>query len=298
MQQISFAILGMHSACPKSAGDIERVLAQLDGVVAAQVNYATERAMVVYDPTRVKAFKMLSALRGNGYDTPVEHLTLLSDELLYATSARTVENVLRQAEGIVDVCADLAGRRVTLEVLPEYCHRHIAERILARLGFQGHEADSANAQFLFLMRSMVLVAIEFLAVWSAGAHAGLFVSPSSLHAPLVVLVISVIALFGAGLPLYRFAYGVALLGEFDPSVLLALLASVFALGSLPVGILSPSPWLTNIGFVVAMALTTSWFMARALTLWVFPHFRRIRRKVNLVSAAQTQLGVVSDGSRR
>ena len=47
-RQISFAIQGMY--CAKCALKVETVLGQLDGIIAAQVNYATERASVVYDP--------------------------------------------------------------------------------------------------------------------------------------------------------------------------------------------------------------------------------------------------------
>ncbi len=80
--QISFAIRGMREACPKCAQDIERVLTQLDGVVAAQANFASERATVIYDPARVTALKMANAIRSIAYDAPVEHLTLHSDDQL------------------------------------------------------------------------------------------------------------------------------------------------------------------------------------------------------------------------
>jgi predicted membrane-bound spermidine synthase len=144
------------------------------------------------------------------------------------------------------------------------------------LGFRITEASSERAPALFLIRTAVLIAADFIAAWSAGAHAGWFMAPSSLHAPLVVVVISVVALYGAGLPFYRFAYTAALLREFDASVLVALLASVLALGSLPIGLLWPSPWLTDLGFVIATTLTTGWFLVRALSLWIVPVSRQAK----------------------
>jgi copper chaperone CopZ len=263
----------MGDACPKYAGEIQRVLAQLDGVVAAQVNYATERAMVVYDPTRVTALKMVNATRSIGFDAPVQALTWHSEDLLYATSARTVAKVVEKGEGVVQATADLAARSVTVELFPEFARRSYPERSISALGFRVAAAGPADARFLFCMRGALLIAIEFLVVWSAGAHAGWFVSPSPFHAPLVVVMLSFVAFFAAGLPFYRFAYDAILQGEFDASAILALTASAFALGSLPVGILSPSPWLTDIGFVLATTLTTGWFITRALTLWVFPRLR-------------------------
>src|SRR5512135_1507962 len=175
-QQISFAILGMRGACPKCAGEIQRTLARLDGVVAAQVNYATERATAVYDPTRVTALKMVNAIRSTGFDTPVEALTWHSDDLLYATSARTVARALEKSEGVVRAAADLAAHSVTVEVFPEYARRRYLERLFSALGFRVDSAGSADAWFLYCLRVVLLVAIEFLALWSAGAHAGFLVS--------------------------------------------------------------------------------------------------------------------------
>ncbi|MGE5264218.1 MAG: cation transporter [Acidobacteriota bacterium] len=269
--QIAFAVRGMF--CLKCAREIERALAQLDGVVAAQVNYATERATLVYDPTRVTALKMVNAIRNIGFDTPVEVLTWHSDDLLYATSARTVARALEKGKGVMRAAADLAAHSVTVEVFPEYARSDYLERLFSALGFRVDNARSADGWFLFCLRVVLLIAIEFLALWSAGAHAGFLVSASSLHTPLIVVLLSFITLFTIGLPFYRFASDAMLQGEYDASVMLALMASVFALLSLPVGILSPSPWFTDIGFVVATTLTTGWFITRALTLWVFPRLR-------------------------
>jgi cation transport ATPase len=277
--QISFAIRGM--VCPRCALDFERVLTQLDGVVAAQVNYATERAIVMYDPARATAVKMVNAIRSIAYDTPVEHLTMHSDDLLYATSIRTVERMLENLEGVVRVTADLTAGNIALNLVPGHGRREDLECSFSGLRFHVAKANSVDGRLLFLARSLILGLVEVVVVWSAGAHAGLFLSPTSLHAPLVIVVLSLFALFGAGLPFFRFAIDAAL-----------------AIASLPVGMLLPTPWLTNIGFVIATTLTTAWFMTRALTVWVFPHFGGMNGSARSGATAQAPMGVVSDGSRR
>lgn len=294
-QSISFALQGMF--CPKCAGIIERALTQLDGIVAAQVNYATERATVVYDPMRVTASRMVSAIRSIGYDTPLESITVLSDDLLYATSARAMERVLGKIEGVVQVSVRLTERNAMAKVLPGYARRGLLERGLAGLGVNVVESLSEKGPLLLFIRTVILVGMELLALWSAGAHAGLFGDQRALHTPLLVLLISVVTLFGAGLPFYRFAYDAALCGEFDASVVLALVASASATGSLPTGILLPSPWFTDIGFVIATTLTTGWFLGRALALWVLPRFHQATRVAESIAAGQASLGAVSHGSR-
>lgn len=291
---MAFAIQGLRGACPKGAADVEHVLARLDGVVAARVNYATERATVVYDPTRVTLSKLVNAIRHGSYDTPVERLTLHSDDLWYATSAPAVEHVLERAEEVAHVSTDLAARRVTVEILPEYRARGIPARTLARFGLRAIETGRSGAQNVFWLRSAILLMIELLAVWSAGAHAGLLPAARADHSPLVLVALSFVTLFVAALPFYRFAYAAARHGEFDATVIAALLASVLALGSLTIGLLSPHAWMTDIGFLIAATFTSGWFSARALTLWVFPRWRGMRRKVNLVSAAPAQLGIVKE----
>ncbi len=295
-QQITLAIRGMF--CPRCALDVERVLSQLDGVVVAQVNYASERATVTYDPVRVTAQKMVSAIRSIAYDTPVEHLTMQSDDLLYVTSTRAVARTLANLKGVVQVDMDLAAGNIAVHMVPGHGRREDLERSIGGLRFRAYGPASPDARMLFFCRTLMLGLVDLLVVWSAGAHAGLIVSPTSLHAPLIVVVLSLFALFGAGLPFFRFAFDAVLQGVFDSGVILAVVASALAIASLPVGLMLSSPWLTNIGFVLATTLTTGWFIARALMVWVFPHFGGKYGEARSAAAAQAPIGIVSDESRR
>lgn len=57
---------GMH--CAACAGIIESALQRVDGVLGAQVNAASERAEVRWDPQRTRATTLLAAIRRAGYD--------------------------------------------------------------------------------------------------------------------------------------------------------------------------------------------------------------------------------------
>jgi P-type Cu+ transporter len=311
-RQISFAIQGMREACPKCAVDIEHALTQLDGVVAAQVNYATERATVVYDPLRVLPVTLVNAIRSRGYEVPLVRVALYSDDLLYATSAQTIEKVLGRTEGLISVSVDLATRSVMLEMLPDPSHpstpsagqalgehtrRTEFERALARLGFSTIPSPTPAAVRKFVLRTLFITGLALLVVASAGAHVGLYATAGLFHSPLVIMAVSALVLLGAGLPFYVFAYDAASQGVFDTSVAMALLAIVSAFASLPLGMISPTLWLTSAGFVVASTLTAGWFLVRAIQI----SRRQLReaavRKQDVTTAPQTQLGVVSDGSR-
>jgi len=69
-QQISFSIQGMF--CARCAVNLEQALTQHDGVIGACVNYASERATVLYDPAHVKPTQLVAIIKRAGFATPLE----------------------------------------------------------------------------------------------------------------------------------------------------------------------------------------------------------------------------------
>ncbi len=272
-RQISFTLRGMF--CAKCAVDIERALAQLDGVIAAQVNLATERARVLYDPARVTALKMVSAIRSVGFDTPLENITLYAEDLVYATSARTVERSLERAEGIVQVSTDLAARRVRFEVLPEYAARGYLKRLLARLGFHVVESLSAEIWLEFTIRGSGVSILAFILSFGMISHSGVFAPAPELPSFLLLAALNALTLFGAGYSFYRRAFSALAQGGFDTSVLIAIAASAIFLGGAVLALTSSTRlqgWLAWGALIAATALTAGWFLMRGLALWVLPRF--------------------------
>jgi len=66
MKQADLPLLGMH--CAACANRIEKALKKTPGVVEANVNYATMRASVRYDPGVVDLNALAGAVRNAGYD--------------------------------------------------------------------------------------------------------------------------------------------------------------------------------------------------------------------------------------
>ena len=60
------AVSGMH--CASCVGSIERALENVDGVVSASVNLATESARVRYNPATTTAQALIEAIEGAGYE--------------------------------------------------------------------------------------------------------------------------------------------------------------------------------------------------------------------------------------
>ncbi len=245
-------------SCAKCAPEIEHALAQLQGVVAARVNYASERGIVTFTDPHVSAALVVGKLQSAGFDVPLERCVFEVDGLIYATSAQTVERILSRAEGVVRANVDLRTQRVMVDSLPEQASRAACERELGGLGLRVMPPLAPNTIYKFVARAVITVLLALLSLWSAGAPGGLLQ---------VVTVISSIAAYGVGLPFYRRAYDSFLRGELDTSVWVALVGSLLLLGGLLMTFAMPAALLTTAGLVLVNGLTAGWFLARGVELW-------------------------------
>jgi P-type Cu+ transporter len=257
-------------SCAKCAPEIERALTQLQGVVAARVNYASERGIVTFTDPHVSAAVVVGKLQSAGFDVPVERFVLKVDGLMYATSAQTVERMLNRVEGVVRASVDLRTQRVMVDSFAEEASRAACEREFSGLGMRVMRQPAPNTIYKFVARIVITILLALLSLWSAGAHAGL-VQVGPLHAPLVVIVISVLVAYGVGLPFYQHAYDACLRGVLDASVLVALAGSLLLFSGLLMALAMPAALITTAGLVLANGLTAGWFLMRGVALWARAH---------------------------
>ena len=81
------------------------MLSRVDGVVHAQVNFATEQARVMYDPARIDAAALVAAVRASGFDVELERTLLPLGAIGTAAISR---------DTLVDVHLDWRTRRVEI----------------------------------------------------------------------------------------------------------------------------------------------------------------------------------------
>ena len=81
-QQVSFAIQGM--TCARCAVQIEHALTQLEGVIAAQVNYASERATVRYASSRIRPAMLVRAVIHEGFQAQLEEELVMKESSRFA----------------------------------------------------------------------------------------------------------------------------------------------------------------------------------------------------------------------
>lgn len=70
MQTVTLSVEGM--SCGACVGHVVRALRGLDGVQSAEVSLEEGRAVVAYDPARVRVSQMTEAVADEGYEASAQ----------------------------------------------------------------------------------------------------------------------------------------------------------------------------------------------------------------------------------
>lgn len=105
-QKKEIAIAGM--TCAACASRIEKGLQRLDGVTAATVNFATEKATVTFDAAEVGLDEVEERIRKLGYDVVTEEVHLDITGMTCAACSARIEKVLSRMPGIQTANVNLA----------------------------------------------------------------------------------------------------------------------------------------------------------------------------------------------
>jgi Cu+-exporting ATPase len=116
IQQIDLPVTGM--TCANCAHTVERTLKKTDGVVEANVNFATERAHVNFDPAQVDANDMIERIGKAGYGVAQATLELPITGMTCASCVRNVERAIGKQTGILSVNVNLATEKASVHYLP------------------------------------------------------------------------------------------------------------------------------------------------------------------------------------
>ncbi len=125
-KEITLDIRGM--SCASCVRRVEEGLRASEGVQSASVNFATEKALVEYDPAITDAEKLAECVRDIGYDimdaqvsgSEQGKITLSVGGMTCAACVRRVENALKDVPGVEDALVNLATARATVIHGPEW----------------------------------------------------------------------------------------------------------------------------------------------------------------------------------
>ena len=115
LQKTTIEVTGM--TCASCSARIEKNLAKLPGVLSANVNLATEKAAVEYDPAVVDETKMAELIRDIGYgvrEKEPEKVTFGVTGMTCASCSARVERALAKLPGVLSANVNLATEKASV----------------------------------------------------------------------------------------------------------------------------------------------------------------------------------------
>ncbi len=161
--------------CATCALTTERVLDSLDGVQKANVNFATAKAHVTYDPKRVSLPDMEHAIKQAGYTVGGAKTQIGIQDLRCASCVNFIEETLQATPGVLKASVNVATQQANIEYLPGVTTLANLRRALESTGYKtvepskGMPPEDAEraarlAEYLNLRNRFVFAAILSAAV--------------------------------------------------------------------------------------------------------------------------------------
>jgi len=116
LKKVELPITGM--SCASCVAKIEKGLSKMSGIVDAKVNFATERATITFDSSRVHMGDFVATIRDLGYEAGMEKVTLPIHGMSCASCVKKVEDALNGLEGVVRASVNFATERATVQYIP------------------------------------------------------------------------------------------------------------------------------------------------------------------------------------
>ncbi len=143
-KQVTLPITGMR--CANCANTVEHTLKRLPGVQSATVNFANEKATVVFDPDMVKEPDLVESVKAAGYGVATARVELPITGMTCANCAATIERALKRTDGVLAASVNFASERATVEYVPGALTRADLVRIIRHIGYDVVEAQEEEPE--------------------------------------------------------------------------------------------------------------------------------------------------------
>jgi P-type Cu+ transporter len=138
-ENISLGITSM--TCAACAARIEKNISKLPGVRTANVNLASEKASVTYNPSEVSVENIIEIVKKTGYGVQEEKVKLNIIGMTCAACATRIEKGLTKVEGVRKVAVNFATERANVEFIPGTTN---IEQLIAAVRKAGYDAKVIN----------------------------------------------------------------------------------------------------------------------------------------------------------
>jgi len=194
--------------CTTCAATIEKGLAETPGVEQARVNFASEKASLEYDPTKVDLTKIKETISQLGYGVDTRKSIFPVAGMTCASCVARVEEALSGVPGVVSATVNLASEKATVEYT-EGTHITDLKQAVKEAGYElGAEAEALEDVTTASQREFRSVRNRFvLAAILAAIIMALMWTPAFIGKPYLLWALATPVQFWAGWRFYRGAWG-------------------------------------------------------------------------------------------
>jgi Cu+-exporting ATPase len=267
----SIHITGM--TCTTCAATVRKGLSHTPGVEQADVNFASEKASIKYDPTKVNLAKIKDTVSELGYGVAVKKSIFPVGGMTCASCVARVEEALSSVPGVVSANVNLASEKATVEYLEGTAVADM-RRAVKDAGYElGPEAQALEDVSTAAQREIRALRNRFIvAAVLASIIVAVGFGPSFVGKPYLLWALATPVQFWAGLRFYRGAWGALKHKTSDMNTLIAVgssvaylysMTAVIAPGLFATGILEPNLYFDTSAAIIALILLGRLLEARA-----------------------------------
>jgi Cu+-exporting ATPase len=144
LKKVELPITGM--SCASCVAKIEKGLSKMSGIVDAKVNFATEKATIAFDPSRVHVGNFVATVKDLGYEAGLEKVTLPIQGMSCASCVKKVEGALNGLEGVVRTSVNFATERATVEYIPGAVSMEDFRRAVKEAGYEVLKVETTKKE--------------------------------------------------------------------------------------------------------------------------------------------------------
>ena len=143
MGKETIKISGM--TCAACAQRVQKAVSKLEGVVNANVNFATEKLSVEFDEQKASLPAIKDAVEKAGYgvieDKNSNQVTIPIGGMTCAACAQRIEKAIEKLTGIIKVSVNLATEKATVEYDPQQIKLSAIKQCIEKTGYKALEID-------------------------------------------------------------------------------------------------------------------------------------------------------------
>jgi P-type Cu+ transporter len=224
--------------CASCVNHVQKALSRVEGVDNVNVNLATEKASLWFDPS-VTTSELIRTVRETGYDVTTDSIDLAIGGMTCAACVAHVEKALGKVPGVVDVNVNLATEKATVNYLPGATGLSEFQAAVAQAGYEvlgradtdaqpverARDLDDESERKMAQARQRMLIAWAFTAIIIIWMIPDMFFGihwPNHMVMQVGMIVLALPVLFWVGRRTYSSGFRAALHGYANMDTLIML----------------------------------------------------------------------------